>query len=90
MTLDDTEFIRRFALHILPKGFMKIRHYGILSSTSKKITIPRIREQVGNMRVIFNDERKLKIFNNDLYLNWLTANRQGLPWGQTAIVLAIR
>ena len=66
MTLDDTEFIRRFALHILPKGFMKIRHYGILSSTCKKITGPRIREQTGNVKILFNDERKLKVFNPKL------------------------
>lgn len=35
MTLEAGEFIRRFALHILPKGLVRIRHYGILSSTSK-------------------------------------------------------
>lgn len=36
MELSETEFIRRFALHILPSGFMRIRHYGILSSGHKK------------------------------------------------------
>lgn len=36
MTLSHEEFIRRFALHILPKGFVKIRHYGFLSSTWKR------------------------------------------------------
>ena len=36
MTLEAMEFIRRFTLHILPKGFTRIRHYGILSSTSKQ------------------------------------------------------
>lgn len=36
MTLTQQEFIRRFSLHILPKGFTRIRHYGILSSSSKK------------------------------------------------------
>lgn len=36
MTLDVFEFIRRYAMHILPKGLVRIRHYGILSSTSKK------------------------------------------------------
>lgn len=35
MTLDAGEFIRRYAMHILPKGLVRIRHYGILSSTSK-------------------------------------------------------
>ena len=36
MTLSATEFLRRFCIHILPKGFRKIRHYGILSSRKKK------------------------------------------------------
>ncbi|MDZ7848465.1 MAG: transposase [Owenweeksia sp.] len=40
MALEGMEFIRRFALHVLPKAFVRIRHYGILSSTSKKVTIP--------------------------------------------------
>jgi hypothetical protein len=33
MTLTHREFIRRFALHLFPKRFVKIRHYGFLSST---------------------------------------------------------
>ena len=36
MTLSHKEFIRRFAMHILPKRFVKIRHYGFLSSTWKR------------------------------------------------------
>ena len=36
MVLSHGEFIRRFALHILPKRFVKIRHYGFLSSTWKR------------------------------------------------------
>ena len=32
MTLDPGEFIRRFLLHVLPKGFHRIRHYGLLAS----------------------------------------------------------
>lgn len=42
VTLDSLEFIRRFSMHILPKQFVRIRHYGILSSTSKKTTLPVI------------------------------------------------
>jgi hypothetical protein len=34
MTLDAMEFIRRFLQHVLPKGFMKIRHYGFLNPNS--------------------------------------------------------
>jgi hypothetical protein len=32
MTLDATEFLRRFFLHVLPKGFVRIRRYGLLSN----------------------------------------------------------
>ena len=35
MTLDGLEFIRRYTLHVLIKGFVRIRHYGICSSPSK-------------------------------------------------------
>lgn len=36
MTLSADEFIRRFLMHVLPTGFMKIRHYGFLSSRGKQ------------------------------------------------------
>jgi hypothetical protein len=36
LTLSHQEFIRRFAVQILPKRFVKIRHYGFLSSTWKR------------------------------------------------------
>jgi hypothetical protein len=41
MTLSAMEFIRRFLLHVLPKGFMKIRHYGLLGNRNKtkKLTL---------------------------------------------------
>jgi len=46
MTLDPIEFIARFSLHILPKKFVRIRHYGILSSTAKRKCAPVIKEQL--------------------------------------------
>ena len=36
MTLSQVEFIRRFLLHVLPTGFMRIRHYGFLSNCNRK------------------------------------------------------
>jgi Putative transposase/Transposase zinc-binding domain len=44
MTLAADEFIRRFLLHVLPKGFHRIRHYGLLSSASRKTNVARARE----------------------------------------------
>ena len=36
MTIANTEFVRRFSMHILPRRFVRIRHYGILSSSWKR------------------------------------------------------
>jgi hypothetical protein len=36
MTLTSDEFIRRFLLHVLPRGFHRIRHYGLLASAARK------------------------------------------------------
>jgi len=47
LALSDAEFIRRFSLHILPKGFTRIRHYGILSSYYKRTSIPELQEELG-------------------------------------------
>jgi hypothetical protein len=46
MTLSADEFIRRFLLHVLPKGFHRIRHYGLLASPSCKANIARARELI--------------------------------------------
>ncbi len=47
MGLSQDEFIRRFALHILPRGFTRIRHYGILSSTLKKVCVKPLQNELG-------------------------------------------
>ena len=44
MTLDVAEFIRRFLLHVLPKGFHRIRHYGLLAGTAKAERVAEARE----------------------------------------------
>jgi Putative transposase len=47
MTLDVAEFIRRFLLHVLPKGFRRIRHYGLLATGRRAEMIERARELLG-------------------------------------------
>jgi uncharacterized protein (TIGR02594 family) len=44
MTLEPGDFIRRFLLHGLPKGFHRIRHYGLLASAGRRANIARARE----------------------------------------------
>jgi hypothetical protein len=47
MTLDAEEFIRRFLLHLLPHGFMRIRHFGFLANRTKKHALPQSSQAVG-------------------------------------------
>ena len=47
MTLATREFVRRFCLHVLPKRFVKIRHYGLLGNRQKQTRLARARELLG-------------------------------------------
>ena len=47
MRLDTHEFIRRFLLHVLPDGFHRIRHYGLLASAQRKANINKVRTLLG-------------------------------------------
>lgn len=79
MQLEALEFIRRFSMHILPKGFVRIRHYGILSSTSKATCLP----------IIYADlqaQAPLKPDNNEVN----TASPQAIcPCCKTATMITI-
>jgi hypothetical protein len=46
MTLDAIEFIRRFLLHILPSGFVKIRHFGFLANRNRSIRLDLCRKHL--------------------------------------------
>jgi hypothetical protein len=46
MTINTDEFIRRFLLHVLPKGFMKTRYFGFLANKNKKKAIPILRKLI--------------------------------------------
>ena len=39
MQLDAAEFVRRFLLHVLPRGFVRIRHYGLLANVSRRSNV---------------------------------------------------
>ena len=43
MTLPAAEFLRRFLLHVLPRGFMRIRHFGLLANRHRKPKLERCR-----------------------------------------------
>jgi hypothetical protein len=47
MTLSPHEFIRRFLMHVLPKGFHRIRHYGLFANGNRAANIARARALLG-------------------------------------------
>jgi len=46
--MSGVEFIRRFLMHVLPKGFVKIRHYGLLANRNKKTKLELCRNLTGS------------------------------------------
>jgi hypothetical protein len=60
MTLTAHEFIRRFLMHVLPKGFHRIRHYGLFANGNRAANIARARELIGAApRVVEPEEEKV-------------------------------
>jgi hypothetical protein len=47
MTLTSDEFIRRFLIHVLPSGFHRIRHYGLLANGGRAENLARVRDLLG-------------------------------------------
>ena len=43
MTLTQDEFIRRYLVHVLPDGFHRIRHYGLIANTRRKTNLAKVR-----------------------------------------------
>jgi hypothetical protein len=47
LTLQVDEFLRRFLLHVVPRGFMRIRHFGLLANRTRRVTLARCRRLLG-------------------------------------------
>ena len=47
MTLAAVEFVRRFLMHVLPTGFVRVRHYGLLANRHRREKLARCRELLG-------------------------------------------
>jgi Putative transposase len=58
MTLAPHEFIRRFLLHVLPKGFHRIRHYGLFANGERAANLARARELLGVPPCVVESEEK--------------------------------
>jgi len=47
LALDVDEFLRRFLLHVLPRGFVRIRHFGLLANAQRRTLIARAQDLLG-------------------------------------------
>ena len=83
LKIDEREFIRRFALHVLPKGFTRMRHYGVLSSTSKKRCKKQIDGQMGKVVVATTKtpmiHRQCPVCKLGILVNVFTFDQRGPP-----------
>jgi predicted Zn-ribbon and HTH transcriptional regulator len=73
MSLPIDEFIRRFLLHVLPDGFMKIRYFGFLSNKSKRDALKTIRKQLDIEQTVSNlkesvQEIMLRLTGIDIFI----------------------
>ncbi|RAU16397.1 hypothetical protein DN062_18435 [Nitrincola tibetensis] len=62
--LAPEELVRRFLLHVLPKGFMRIRHYGFLSNAIKRRCLLLIRRQLGQGLKVESDQEAQVVSSN--------------------------
>jgi len=62
MTLDAVEFIRRFLLHVLPAGFVKIRHFGLLANRNRRQALAlcrlHLRASAVDLRTMLSAQQK--------------------------------
>jgi hypothetical protein len=94
MTLGAEEFIRRFLLHVIPKGFMRVRHYGFLANHSKN-ALSKCRQLLGLLPAVpkspkrSTDELMLALTGIDIHrcplcqkgtLVWVCELAVSLPW----------
>jgi hypothetical protein len=56
MALPAEEFLRRFLLHVVPSGFMRIRHFGLLANRHRAAKLSRCRELLGSERETASDQ----------------------------------
>jgi hypothetical protein len=76
MCLSVGEFLRRFLLHVLPKGFVRIRHYGLLASVNVATKLVRCRQLLGQQAQLTPPSCKSWI---DRVLEWTGQNPMHCP-----------
>ncbi len=61
MHLEGEEFVRRFLMHIVPKGFTRIRHYGFLANRCRAVKLAHIRQALAVAQTLAVDDKGVRI-----------------------------
>jgi hypothetical protein len=61
MTVSAEEFIRRFLVHVLPKGFVRIRHFGFMANYQRAVSLDLCRQRLGMASVIRSTDIALTV-----------------------------
>lgn len=85
MTLDANEFLRRFCLHILPKGYRKIRYFGILASRVK----PKLRLQQMSMGIQIKPTNPKKLSFKEIAKEQLNFDVEQCPCCKTGKMILL-
>jgi hypothetical protein len=83
MRLTAEEFIRRFLLHVLPRGFVRVRHFGLLAGSNVATKLPRCRELLREPARPDQGPKKTWV---DRVLEWTGADPTRCPHCQGALV----
>jgi hypothetical protein len=88
MTLAVPEFLRRFLLHVLPTGFMRIRHYGLLANANRE-KLKRCRELLG-VPVVKEPDAEASLSGSEVAVASSSADRCPLCGGRLRVVEILR
>jgi Putative transposase/Transposase zinc-binding domain len=83
MRLTADEFIRRFLMHVLPKGFVRIRHFGLMAGSNVATKLPRCRTLLQSPEPVATGPRKTWI---DRMLEWTGQDLTRCPHCEGALV----
>jgi len=92
-TLDTEEFIRRFLQHVLPKGFVKVRYYGIFSPGKRRLLaairrlLGRLHEKILSRDQVKRDRREMKCPACGKEMRWLQSLQPRVRPPPTRLVL---
>jgi len=65
MKLEGVEFLRRFLMHVLPGGFMRIRHFGFLANCVRQARVELLRQLLQSTGTLLRSVQAVNLLNSE-------------------------